>query len=172
MIRKAFVFTALLLIPAIASADTGNIARDAGPFEFTLGGSGSNSKDFDNGGGSIAGSFGWWATPNIELSVRDNASYNDSGNGSSWGNQVRVAIDLAANLDRFQPFIGANIGYISGTNVHDTAEGAPEAGLKFFLNNSTFIYGMVEYNFFFNSSGNTTFDKGQFLYGVGLGMRF
>jgi hypothetical protein len=175
MIRNALVCAALFLIPAaFASADTGNIARDAGPFEFTLNGTGSNSHNFSNGSGSIGGSFGWFATPNIELSVRDNASYVDTGNGSSWANNVRVAADLHLNFDRIQPFIGGNVGYVSGPNTH-TPEAAPEGGVKIFLTNQAFLYGMVEYNFFWHTSGNdvsSTANHGQFLYGVGLGLRF
>jgi len=174
MIRKTFVFAALLLVPVIANADTGNIARDAGPFEFTLNGAGSNNHDFSGGGGSIGGSFGWFATPNIELAIRDNASYSDNGNGSSWSNNVRVAADFHLNFDRFQPFIGGNIGYLSGPNVH-TAEAAPEGGIKFFLTNQAFLYGMIEYNFFWHTTDNGVAgnaEHGQFLYSVGLGLRF
>ena len=122
MIRKAFVFAALLLVPAFAKADTGNIARDAGPFEFTLNGSGSNNHNFSGGGGSI----------------------------------------------------GGNVGYVSGPNTH-TPEAAPEGGIKFFLTNQAFLYGMIEYNFFWHTSGNdvsSNASHGQFLYGVGLGLRF
>ena len=43
-------------------------------------------------------------------------------------------------------FVGGNIGYSYGTNgVHDTWEVAPEAGVKWFLNSTTFVYFRVEY---------------------------
>jgi len=173
MIRKALVFTALLLVPAIAKAD-GNIARDAGPFEVTVNGTGSNDSKFHTGSGAIGGSFGWFATPNLELGLRDNASYSDFGSGSSWSNNVRVALDVNLNFDRIQPFIGGNVGYLSGPDTH-TAEAAPEGGVKIFLTNQAFLYGMVEYNFFWHTTNNGVAGNashGQFLYGVGLGLRF
>jgi len=172
MLRSiTLALVALCALPAFVRAD-GNIAQDAGPFEFTIGGSGSNDKSFNNGGFNLNGSLGWYATPNVELSLRDQFGYNDFGTGHEYTNQVKAAADFNFNFDRFQPFVGANIGYISGTFVNDGGTAAPEAGLKFYLTNQAFLYGMVEYDFFWNSGGNTTFNNGQFNYLLGLGLRF
>jgi hypothetical protein len=171
------VFAALLLVPALtrlARADD-NISKDAGPFEFTINGAGQNNHKFSEGGGSIGGSFGWFFTPNFELAVRDNASYSDFGNGSSWSNNVRAALDFHLNFDRIQPFVGGNVGYISGPNAH-TGEAAPEGGVKIFLTKEAFLFGMVEYNFFWHTTDNngvaSDASHGQFLYSLGLGLRF
>jgi hypothetical protein len=169
MLRAACIFAALLMVPALVQAQ--NIAQDAGPFDLTLGGTGTTDKNVHNGGGSLAGGFGWFFTPNFEVSVRDSASYNDFGTGHTWSNEVRGALDFNLNFDRFQPFVGANVGYLDGNIRRGTGEAAPEAGLKFFLNNTTYLYGTIEYNFLFNNS-DTTISNGQFAYGVGIGVRF
>jgi outer membrane protein W len=76
--------------------------------------------------------------------------------------------------NQFVPYVGANIGYVYGKGVRDTWEAAPEAGIKCFVNTSTFIYVSAEYQFFFNqnSVAGTAFRNGQFIYGLGIGFRF
>ena len=57
--------------------------------------------------------------------------------------------------------------------LNDTWECAPEAGLKWFLNGTTFVELLVEYQFFFDKDktfGNALSD-GQFIYALGLGVR-
>ena len=53
-------------------------------------------------------------------------------------------------------------------------EAAPEGGLKWFLNNTTFVYGMVEYQIFLDkhSNVNNAFNDGVFVYTLGIGVRF
>src|SRR5437588_102647 len=70
---------------------------------------------------------------------------------SASDNDVKVAADLNLNFDRIQPFIGGNVGYVSGPGTH-TAEAAPEGGVKIFLTNQAFLYGMIEYNFFWHAT--------------------
>lgn len=170
------LLTGVLLLPAVTRAQSGtNIARDAGPFELTIAGSGQNDHKFNNGGFNLGGSFGWFATPNLEIFFRDTVTYFDSGAGSSYSNNARVGLDFNFNFDRIQPFIGGNIGYVSGDFVRDTPTAAPEAGVKIFLSEHAFLFAMVEYNFFWHAGNNgatSTVNRGQFLYNLGLGVRF
>lgn len=174
MFRRVLICcaAAVLATPVLASAAE-NIAQAGGPYELTLGGSGSSSKDFHNGGFNLAGGFGYYVTPNFELSARDTVGYTDLGGGSghSWDNAIRGAVDFNLNFDRFQPFVGVNAGYLDGTGRRGTGEAAPEAGLKFYVTPSSFIYGQMEYDFTFNTSDNN-FSNGQFAYIVGIGLRF
>src|SRR5579875_2506018 len=104
--RVLFGCAALVLFaPALAMAQ--NISNDAGPFEVIFGGVGQNDKNFHNGGVSLDGNLGWYATRNLELSVRDAVSYDDFGAGHAWTNSVRGALDFNFNFDRVQPFVGA-----------------------------------------------------------------
>jgi len=89
---------------------------------------------------------------------------------------TRVGADFHLPLgdqNQFVPFAGANFGYVYGDNVNDTWEAAPEGGIKVFVNNSTFVFAQVEYQFFFKSgSTSDSFKNGQFVWTLGLGFRF
>jgi outer membrane protein with beta-barrel domain len=171
MLRKGIVILALCLLPAVCQAQ----AR--GPFELTLGGSGANGSRFDGFTGAINGSIGYFFNDSLELSARQSLDYTDVGVGKSINGSTRVALDLHFPLGdqgQFLPFVGVNVGYVYGDNVNDTWEGAPEAGLKWFVNNTTFVFISVEYQIFFDrhSSTGQNFSDGQFVYGLGIGFRF
>jgi len=159
-----------MLMPAAAMAQF-----DAGDWELTLSGSGNSSNEFDNNVIGIDGSIGYFLTDNIEVALRqgiDIADVEDSDD--NFGGSTRVAADWHFDLDRFQPFVGANIGYLYGDLVHDTFIASPEGGLKWFANSTTFIFGMVEYQFFFDDSDDVddAFDDGQWVYTLGIGFKW
>ena len=171
MLRKGIVLAVLCLLPAVAQAQ----AR--GPFELTLGGSGANGSRFDGFTGSIQGSICYFFTESLELVVRQSLDYTDVGVPKQINGSTRVAFDVHFPLGdqgQFLPFVGVNVGYVYGDSVHDTWEGAPEAGIKWFVNQTTFIYGTIEYQIFFDrhSSTSQNFSEGQFVYGLGIGFRF
>ena len=80
--------------------------------------------------------------------------------------------DLLTAQGGFASALDADTDGVEGlTFTWAPGEGAPEAGIKLFLTDSTFLFGMAQYQFFFNNN-STTFSHGQFLYNVGLGLRF
>lgn len=167
----------LSLIAAIAMLCMCPLARanfEAGNKELTLSGSGNNNKDFDAGAVSVAGSFGYFLTDAFEVGLRQSISYADTGDGSSTSASTRGFVDFNFDLGAWRPFVGANIGYVYGDDVVDTWEAAPEGGVKYFVNDKTFIYGMVEYQWFFRDSSDigNNFDNGQFVYSLGIGFRW
>jgi hypothetical protein len=170
MLRNGIVLAVLCLVPALASAQA---AR--GPFELELGGTGANGPNFNGftAGGDV--NVGFFVTDMLELGVRQSLNYSDIG-GVSWDATTRAAADLNIPLGdqgQFVPFVGANIGYVYGKGVRDTWEAAPEGGLKVFINATTFIYGSLEYQFFFNQNSNSSvINNGQFIYTLGVGVRF
>ncbi len=166
-------------IAAIALLSTTSMAMAnfrQGDKEFTLSGSGGNDREFRAGSVNANGSFGYFVTDGFELTVRQSVSYSDGGQGQKqiWNGSTRGGADYNFDLGRWRPFIGANIGYVYGQGVSDTWEAAPEAGVKFFVNDTTFIYTQVEYQFFFRDTGdaNDSFKDGQFVYSLGVGFRF
>lgn len=177
MLRKGLLIAALCLLPATAHAqDVEN------PWELTLGGGGVNSEDFDGFVARIDGSLGYYFNETWEVSIRQSIAYDDigfnpAGGGSSMDGSTRVALDVHFPLgDRSQwvPFLGANIGFVYGDTVSDTWAAAPEAGLKYYVNSTTFIFAMAEYQFFFDTADDAdeAADDGQFLYTIGVGFRF
>jgi len=170
MFRKGIVFAALLLAPVVARADF-----DPGDWELTLGANAANGPDFDGFSGGLNGGIGYFFSDNLEVSLRQTLNYSDVGVGSALNGSTRAAIDFHFDMGALQPFVGANIGFVYGDAVNDTWEAAPEAGVKYFLNTTTFIYGMVEYQFFFDQAddiGGDSFSDGQFVYTLGIGLKF
>ena len=187
MLRTAAVILVLGLTVGLLPSRADAQGFDPGDFELTLGATASNGNDFDgfNAGGNA--SIGYFFTDNLELSLRQSLTYSDigsfgtdddedgeGGEGSSLGASTRVALDFHFDLGAWQPFVGANIGYVYGDVANDTFEAAPEAGIKYFVNSTTFIYGIAEYQFFFDEGdeADDAFDDGQFVYSLGIGFRF
>ena len=82
-----------------------------------------------------------------------------------------MAVDYHFDLGAWRPFIGGNIGYLYGSHgAEGTGEIAPEAGIKYFLNPTTFIFGQAEYQVFFRNQHGGNFDHGSFVYSLGLGV--
>lgn len=171
MLRKGLVLAALMLLPAVASAQV------RGPWEVTLSGNGVTPSRFNGFQGGLSGSIGYFFNDSIEVGVRQSINYNDIGGPVAFNGVTRLAADLHLPLgdqNQFLPFAGVNIGYVYGQGIRDTWEAAPEAGLKWFVGPDVFLYGQVEYQFFFRSGGgvNNAFKNGQFVYSLGVGFRF
>src|SRR5262249_214553 len=116
---------------------------------------------------------GLFLADQLELGLRQSGAYTDV-NGSSWNGSTAIFMDYHFDFGALQPFIGANFGYVYGEGVNDTFEAAPEGGVKFFVNSATFIFAMVQYQFFFRSGDDLQdqFTNGQFVYSLGIGFRF
>jgi hypothetical protein len=170
MSGKVFAFVALLMVPALVLAD-GNMAEDAGPIEVAISGAGTNDRSFRQGDFTLDGQIGVFLLPILEVSARDGVSYSDFGGKPDWDNTVKGALDLELPLDRLEPYIGGNVGYITSTTFRSTTEAAPELGLKLFITRSAFVFAQAEYDFFFTHN-STTFNTGEFNYTVGVGFRF
>ena len=169
MLRKGIVVAALLMLPTLSYG-----YFEEGDKELTLSGSASNGPDFDGVFIGANASLGYFLTDNLELSIRQSLTYTDVGVGSALNGSTRVAADFHFDLEALQPFVGGNFGYVYGDAVNDTFEAAPEAGVKYFVNSTTFIFAMVEYQFFFDTADDvsSSFSDGQFLWSLGLGFRF
>ena len=174
MLRKGMVLS-VLAIAAVAMAPRSTFAYfEEGDKEITLSGTAANGSDFDGVSGGINGSIGYFMTDNLELSLRQTVTYTDIGVDASLNGSTRVALDFHFDLEALQPFIGGNFGYVYGDAVNDTFEAAPEGGVKWFVNSTTFIFAMAEYQFFFDSGDDAdeSFEDGQFVYTLGIGFRF
>jgi hypothetical protein len=180
MLRKLFVLPALalLLSPAISQAVMEHdYGFDPGNWELTISASAQNDRDFHDLAGSLNGSLGYFVTDNLELAVRQSITYSDAGvsnpnSGTFWSFSTDAVADWHFDLGQWQPFIGANIGFLYG-DVHNTWEAGPEGGVKYFLNPSTFIFALAQYEFFFDEGdfGNDAFSNGLWRYTLGLGVK-
>jgi hypothetical protein len=145
-------------------------------WEISLLGSGSNDNDFDAGGFSASASAGYYFTDQFQVQGRQSVTYSDFGD-SSWSAVTRVGAFYHFNYSteqRLVPYVGGTIGYVYGDAVSDTFVAGPEAGVKFFVNDTTFLFGSVTYDFFFDDGdeADDAFSDGQFVYGLGIGFQF
>ena len=166
----AAVFLCLLTPPsAIAQIDKGT-------WELTLAGVGTSNNDFDQHAIGVSAGLGYYVLDSLELSVRQTVTYVDSSDSNSTDASTTLALDLHFPLGesrRWVPFIGGNVGYFYGDTVSDSLEYGPEAGLKYYVNSTTFIYLRVEYQWYSHFSGSSdTSEDQQMVYGIGIGFRF
>jgi hypothetical protein len=174
MLRKKILPLVALsvLVPTVALAQT-DVFRQ-GVQEFTLGGSGSSDEDLNDTAFGTTLSYGIFTSPHMEWSVRQELSYNDLGGDSKFNGSSRLAFDYHFGAGQVVPLLGLSVGYVYGDNINDQFIAGPEGGLKFFVNDTTFIYGLVEYQFLFDDADDVdeVYDDGRFVYGIGLGFTF
>lgn len=165
MLRKLYLVPvlAVLALPALASAQF-----EAGNWELTLAGSGANDNEWRTYNWAVQGSIGYFLTKELEVVLRETVGQTDGG--SDWSANTYVAVDYHFDLDRWQPFVGWNIGKACGDSeaISDDFYSGPEAGVKYFVNATTFIGAMVQYEFNLEEG----FDDGAFAYSLFLGFKW
>jgi hypothetical protein len=167
MMRKTVFVAALALLPAIAMAQP----RQA-DWEMTLAGSGGADRDMDSGSFGVFAGVGTYVTDQILVSGRHNLSYaNFPGGGTVWGNHFRIAGDYHFDLDVWQPFVGLSVGYQWGSAVRDAATAGAQGGVKYYVNNRTFVFGLAEYQFTLRGGGDRL-RRGSWLFSTGLGFNW
>ena len=171
MLRKLMVVAALALLPAaVAQAQF-----QAGDYSLSLSGNGSNGPDFNGATFGVNADIGYFLTKEWEVSLRQSVDYNDIGvQGGNLAFGTTIGVDYHFDMGRWQPYVGANIGYRYG-DVNNTFVAGPEGGVKYFVNSTTFVQFNVNYQFFFDNntdSAGDAFSDGQFLYSLGIGFRW
>ena len=171
MLRQLSILSALALASPLVTATRAEAARP-GDWELTLSGSGVSDQDGNGGTVGAAGSFGYFVDEHWQLSLRQSLGYTDLTD--NFSGSTRLGFDYHFHLGEWQPFLGASLGYTYGGEFADTWGAGPEAGVKYFVNDTTFIHASVGYDFFFRKADNLAgdFRNGQFIYGIGIGFRF
>ncbi len=165
----------LLAQTTVNQTDSGDYGTIRGDREFSIGGSGSTNKDFDDSVGGINFAFGYYLSPAVEALVRQTVNYSNPNNGdNSWGGWTRLAIDQHFGDGRFRPFLGVNGGRVYGDAVRDSWTAGLETGGKLYVRPRTFVQLTVEYGWFFQHSRDVEdrFDDGQWNWSLGLGYNF
>jgi len=166
--KVCIVAVALLLLPTFVFAQQPSYGFHKGDLEFSLFGRGSSDNNVDNTNFSVSAGLGYFFTDNLEAELRQNILFVDTPGDNFWAGSTELAADYHFNLGRIQPLIGASIAYNYGDDITDTWAGGPEAGVKYFINQTTSVRALVQYQFPFKDS----FNDGNFIYGLGLGVRF
>jgi hypothetical protein len=167
MLRKLMYLVpvvALLALPALAQAQF-----EAGNYALELFGTGNNDQDFESGSVSAGGELGYFLSKEIELGLRQAFSWSDSDvSDADWNGDTRIFGNFHFDLDRWQPYVGAFVGYVYGDFVDDFWTAGPEVGVKYFVNSTTYIDLNAAYGFNLDEG----IDDGSFFYGLGIGFRW
>ena len=171
--RKRLLAAAAALAVAGLAAAPARAQFQQGDTELRVSGFAQNDVNFSGIIINVGGQLGYFVSDQFEAGVRQDLNFSDlGGNNLSGSSSVFVNYHFGDRGAQFQPFIGANIGYIYGDAVNDTFVAGPEIGIKYFLNDAWFLYGSVEYEFFFDnaSNANDSFNDGTFNYRLGIGV--
>lgn len=149
-----------------------------GDKEFSLSGTGSSDKDFDNSSIGVSGDLGWYTSPNLSLGIRQSVQYADIQGADAgddfWNGSTRGYANYHFGGGNARPFVGASLGGVYGDGVNDGGFAGLEFGMKYYVLESTYILGRAEYQFFFDSGNEAedAFDDGAWAYVLGVGFNF
>ncbi len=145
-----------------------------GQRELALSGSGNSSRDFDTGGVSATGEYGYYYSPQWEVGVRQSFSWSESAEESRWNGSTRIYTDYHFGSGQWRPYLGGSLGILYGNDVEETLAAGPEVGIKFYVQAAAFLFAQMEYQFFFEEANEVrnNFDDGFFQYSFGAGYNF
>tara|TARA_R110002073_G_scaffold297878_1_gene464309 strand:+ start:375 stop:896 length:522 start_codon:yes stop_codon:yes gene_type:complete len=140
---------AMLSTTAAAQDSTPPYTADPGPragdYEATLSGSGLSVDDFDENSLGLTGSIGYFYTKNWLFSLKQTIASNDTGDTTLINGRSVFQAAYQFDHGKWQPYIGMNVGAYYGAGISDEASFGPEIGLKYYVNESTFLYGNMSY---------------------------
>lgn len=157
---------------AAQSAGTPPYTADPGPsagdWEATLTGSGLSDYKFKDNSLGVTGSIGYYYTDNWLFSVKQSLANQAQGNSNLINARTVFQGAYQFDMGKWQPYVGMNVGAYYGAGVSDDASFGPEVGLKYYVNESTFLYGNMAYEVPFDNCC-----KGGIVpYAIGVGFNF
>ncbi len=175
--KMAGMALSVMLLGAMAQAQEGGRLQK-GDRTFMLGGSGSSNRDFaanfDAHVASLELGLSWFIADNVAFTVRQGVSFAKIAGTSDWNGSSRLGLDFFLDLDRFQPFVGAEAGLLYGETVKSQFVAGPNAGVLFFMNDTTFFNLGVVYQFLFENADEVSgvYNDGRFVYALGMGVKW
>lgn len=144
----------------------------AGNWETTLTGTGQSDDEFESSAFGVTGSLGRYLTKNWLVTFKQGLTLDEQNDLSGDSTLVngRSVLQGAYQFDmaKWQPYVGMNVGYIYGASTDDEAIFGPEVGVKYFVNESTFMFGNIGYEVPFDECCNGGFVP----YSVGIGFTY
>ena len=172
---KSLFAVSLLALGSVAAAQADGMppyTLDPGPhagnYEATLTGTGQSNDDFDRSNFGVSGSVGYYYTKNWLFSVKQGLQANDNGDSTLINSRTMFQAAYQWDLAKWQPYVGLNVGGVYGAGIHDKALFGPEVGLKYYVNESTFLFGNIAYEVPIDECCN----NGNVPYSLGVGFNF
>ncbi|RLQ20239.1 hypothetical protein DWB85_18625 [Seongchinamella sediminis] len=108
-----------------AAEEPGTVGPQNGDREFSLSGTGTSDKDFDNSSVGISADLGWYTSDNSVWGLRQSLNFADiEGSDLSddfWNGSTRGYYNYNFLDGNWRPFTGASLGGIYGDGVKDSA---------------------------------------------------
>lgn len=139
-----------------------------GDSELVLSGGGTSPSGFHTTNASANAQYGYFLSKAWEIGVRQAVSFDDVGDSSFVNGATYVFTDAFLDLNAWQPFIGASAGVDYGPLRNEHFIVGPEAGVKYYVKEKTFIIARAAYLFDVNNS----VDEGNTVYTLGIGFNF
>ena len=91
----------------------------AGDREFSLSGTGTSDKKFDNNPIGVSGDLGWYTSDNLSLGIRQSASYAGGDNSDDiWTGSTRGYVDYNFLDGSARPFDDGAWAYVIGVGFN------------------------------------------------------
>lgn len=162
----AAITTVVMAEPAAPyAADPG---PRAGNREATLTGSGLSDSDFNDSNFGVTGSYGYYYDDNVIVTLKQSLQLNDTGTSTLVDGRTILQAAYQWDFGKWRPYAGMNVGGIYGAGVRDEALFGPEVGVKYYVNESTFLFGNVAYEV----PVDECCDNGVVPYALGVGFNF
>jgi len=161
--KSRIILAAVVAFSLFFGSHTALAQFHKGDGDFTLSGTGHSDKSLSNTDVGATASLGYMLTSDFEIGLRQ-----DLNVGSSVSGATSAFADYNFTFGKIVPFIGVNAGYAYGGGIPNFWSAGPEAGVRYFLNTTTYIYAKAAYDFDLNKGVNS----GDFQYTAGLGLRF
>ena len=165
----------LVALSTAATAEPGDMppyTLDPGPhagnWEGTLTGTGQSDNEFDRSNFGVTGSVGHYFTKNFILTFKQGLQYGSKGDANLVNGRSVFQAAYQWDLARWQPYLGMNIGAVYGAGIKDDGVIGPEGGIKYFVNESTFLFGSIAYEARIGHCCN----DGTIPYALGVGFDF
>lgn len=177
--KAALAVFVVAALPAMATAQQSSqgFGPVSGEREFSIAGTGSSERNFDNGSFGVTGDIGWYLRESLVLGVRQSVNYvsieGADLDDDFWNGATRGYLDYQFGGSRARPFLGGSLGMIYGDGVNDSGFAGLELGIKYYVLPKTYILARMEYQWFFDDGDiDDTFDNGAWAHTVGLGYNF
>lgn len=110
----------------------------------------------------------------LEKIFNPEVSFSDIPEEKVWDDTTRLIVDYYFGSGEITPLVGISMGYVQKENEKKQLLARPKIGLKYYMNPSTYLYGLLEYQLLFDETARLpdVYDDGEFVYGIGLGLTF
>jgi hypothetical protein len=163
-------------VSAGGDADPDEDGPESRDWEASIDGSGRWTRgngDVEDSHYALSASLQYYLTENIEPGLRQTVEWvNPRDESSLLTGSTRIAIDVNFPMGKVRPFVGGSFGLAYGDGIDGTDNLlAPEAGIKFYIGERTFLILSIELDAVFNSwhDLDQAWDDADVLSSIGVG---